>query len=217
MFGPFGCGARPSGRARIETRFPCLVKVVRRWVAPGLRVGRGLKPSSLKPSNKNLCVAPGLRVGRGLKQLIASSITGKDSVAPGLRVGRGLKPAPGGGDSTSPDGGARPSGRARIETRHASPMYPRPQTGGARPSGRARIETIAAEGDGADVGRGARPSGRARIETLRGRTIKAMRLVAPGLRVGRGLKRASARGPLLPHQVAPGLRVGRGLKQATIG
>src|SRR5215213_8926258 len=106
------CGARPSGRARIETA-PVRGQVAYLHVAPGLRVGRGLKPVVGEQAVLDRNVAPGLRVGRGLKLL---DRTGRGPsarlVAPGLRVGRGLKRLACEADRRPADGGARPSGRA---------------------------------------------------------------------------------------------------------
>ena len=61
-------------------------------------------------------VAPGLRVGRGLKRGQERRWAVPRRVAPGLRVGRGLKQAPCQLDIKAQPCGARPSGRARIET-----------------------------------------------------------------------------------------------------
>ncbi len=59
--------SRPSGWERIETYRNRLHKS-RNRVAPGLRAGRGLKPSVKIYERSVMNVAPGLRAGRGLKQ-----------------------------------------------------------------------------------------------------------------------------------------------------
>src|SRR5207302_896637 len=131
---------------------------------------------------------PGLRAGRGLKHtpIIGSVVT--NYVAPGLRAGRGLKQF----------------GELLTELRDGR---------GARPSGRARIETWLGTRAPLRPPRGARPSGRARIETIpRFAEVSHTSGVAPGLRAGRGLKPLPARRHHGRARVAPGLRAGRGLK-----
>ena len=122
-------------------------------------------------------------------------VRGPTGAAPGLRVGRGLK--------------------------HLLPREPqRREPGCARPSGRARIETRPAPRKRATASSGcARPSGRARIETSTSRWAPSRSTsAAPGLRVGRGLKRGAGRaGDAGGQHAAPGLRVGRGLKHQRPG
>ena len=136
--------ARPSGRARIETLRAWRWLITSVWAAPGLRAGRGLKPV----------------------EMVLGLVAG--AAAPGLRAGRGLKLQQGHHQQGQDRGSARPSGRARIETRSTSASW-KPRQGSARPSGRARIETHAFRW----------PPGRTGA--------------APGLRAGRGLKRVSRR------------------------
>jgi hypothetical protein len=85
-------GGFPGTRfAIVAPRRPFFQRFWSHRVAPGLRVGRGLKHSSAKSSNVHFEVAPGLRVGRGLKHSLAKPSNVHLEVAPGLRVGRGLE------------------------------------------------------------------------------------------------------------------------------
>ena len=160
--------------------------------------------------------APGLRAGRGLKRNVTRNVPDDlERGAPGLRAGRGLKLR--GPLQRSPLrlGSARPSGRARIETRGCGGWWRPGRVRSARPSGWARIET-------SSVTRNPRPNTCGAPGLRAGRGLKHQvaavyrlhRCGAPGLRAGRGLKhvprRIDAHGLL---RGAPGLRAGRGLKR----
>ena len=161
-------------------------------------------------------------------------------VAPGLRAGRGLKQV---GIIKLPDRlerSARPSGRARIETRPRAATRPGCAVAPGLRAGRG-LKRLGAPRGLLGLTGSARPSGRARIETCSGsRAWPAVRRVAPGLRAGRGLKRDARRrdsagrdrsarpsgrarietcmprGKLPSCSLgAPGLRAGRGLKRGS--
>ncbi len=155
--------ARPTGRARIGT---------------SRRRTRGASPR----------VAPGLRVGRGLEHVRQAVDRALFDVAPGLRVGRGLEPEA--LPLRRPLGlrCARPTGRARIGTygRASSrngPARLRPAYGSGEDWNFVSIPMVSS------LTRCARPTGRARIGT-RSVTLTGpvAFVVAPGLRVGRGLE-----------------------------
>src|SRR5438477_77674 len=59
-------------------------------VAPGSRVGWGLKPLSDHGNERGIGVAPGSRVGWGLKPPVGDDVVHVAGVAPGSRVGWGL-------------------------------------------------------------------------------------------------------------------------------
>ena len=109
--------ARPSGRARIETRSRPF-RSPPTSASPGRQAGRGLKQNADAHASGDRDASPGRQAGRGLKHAVGRlEEHGFKGASPGRQAGRGLKRHHAGEYPASARRIARPSGRARIETR----------------------------------------------------------------------------------------------------
>jgi len=59
--------------------------------SPGLKAGRGLKPTPATPMAGLISQSPGLKAGRGLKRHYPLQSCSINYQSPGLKAGRGLK------------------------------------------------------------------------------------------------------------------------------